>query len=407
MSRIAARIEVQRLAEVLGLGNRLPEGVESLPAEELKRLRERINELVFDDDSPAVRRLARLAVFLPDRLTAWLARRWIGPWLTARIASAMPARRAAAVACALPAEFLAAVAVELDPRRARDLLRRLPVATILGVAGFLLDRCEYAALGRFVEYVDDAAIRAVIDTTPAEADLLKVAYHVSSRNRLDHLVRMLPQARRAQAMLLVLDESQDILLELLALIVHVGYGLQRELGDLVAAQDEAVLDRIIEATHHLGLWPDLLPVVAMLSQTLQARVVNLPRLREQPDILEQILAVVDEHRLWTSLLPLVRLMQAPMREALARAAAGLEDAAMRRACDAAQLTERWDEIADVVALMPRQHQRRILDLAFDYVEPDTALGRRLLDLVEARALGPALRVSWRRSLASAAPPAAG
>ena len=92
-------------------------------------------------------------------------------------------------------------------------------------------------LGTFVAVFPDDVVAEVEAAIEDEEALLKAAYFVESRNRLDHLVRLMPRERLRRAVLLALDESRDLMREVASLIVNVSYALKRELGEIAAEQD--------------------------------------------------------------------------------------------------------------------------------------------------------------------------
>lgn len=388
MSRLAARAEVHKLGRTLGAAEGSLAFLERLPPEMLRELRLGTYEALFSLDQKLVLRITRLLRWLPVFLLAWIAR-LAGPLLTARVAGEMPARRAARLARRLPPAFVADVCLHLDPRCAHDLIRALPTPTILGFAMELLRREDWITTGRFVDFLSDEAIRAVLDHIQDDEQLLRISFYVESRNRLDHVVRLLPPERLRAAILLAVDESRDILTEVMALIIHVSYALKRELGDLAAAQDEAVLNRVVQATHRQGLWADLLPTISVLSVEAQRKVVNLPVLREDPSVIASILAGAHAHRLWCDVLPLIPYMDEPMRAAVAGHAAELPRDALADAADAALLGEYWEPLLDIARRIPLARQREWADILRRYGEVDAELLARLEQRVRALGFGEA------------------
>lgn len=371
MSGLAVRAEMNKLRHLLELEDSALPFLESVPEAQLRRLRDAVHERLFAQDRPVFRRLARIASWLPWWLAVPLCHA-IGPMLAARVVSEMPARRAFASAIRIAPAFLAEVCVHLDPRRARELIRYIPPARIALVALELLRREDYMTMGRFVDFLSDDAIRAVLDTIPGEAALLKIAFFMDSRNRLDHVVRLMPPERRARVLLLALDDASDLLDEILLLITHVNYALKRELGDLAAAQDEAVLERIVRTAEEQKLWSDLLPVVASLSADNQRKVVNLPILRRSPAMQENILHAADAHDLWRITLPLMLFLDEPSRAVWAMVAARLPRAALERATQATLVGELWQPMMDLVRRMPREKQEEFAEILAGYgkVDPD-------------------------------------
>lgn len=388
MTRLASRAEVHKLSRTLGATDGALAFLERLPPETLRELRLGTYEALFSLDEKLTQRITQLLRYLPVFLVAWIAR-LAGPLLTARIAGEMPARRAARMAQRLPPTFVADVCLHLDPRCAHDLILALPTPSILGFAKELLRREDWITTGRFVDFLSDDAIRAVLEHIRDDEILLRVSFYLESRNRLDHVVRLLPPERLRAAILLAVDSSRDILTEVLSLIIHVSYALKRELGDLAAAQDEGVLNRVVQATQQQGLWADLLPTISVLSIEAQRKVVNLPVLREDPNVLHGILDAACTQRLWCDLLPLIPYMGEPMRAAVARLAAELPHDALVGAADAALLGEHWEPLLDIARRIPPARQREWANILRRYGEVDAELLARIERRAQALGFGDA------------------
>jgi len=380
MTRLAARAEVLKLCRTLGADPEQLGFLERLPAEQVRELRRAVYDRFFLLDRKLFDRVTRAFRRLPFWLGAWMAR-LAGPLLTARVAGDLPARQAARMAQRLPPAFVADVCPFLDPRCAHDLIHALPTAAILPIALELLRRRDWITTGRFVDFLPDEAIRAVLEHIENDEMLLRISFFVESPNRLDHVVHLMPAERLRQAILLAVDESRDLLTEVMSLIIHVSYALKRELGDLAAAQDESVLDRVVEAAHAQQLWTDLLPAISVLSEAAQHKVVNLPILREDASVLVSILDAAHRGALWGDVLPLVRFMDEPMRIAVARFAENLPTDALEGAAAAALLGEHWEALLDIARRIsePRQRAWATIVCGYGEVDPD------LLDRIARRA----------------------
>lgn len=382
MSRLASRAELVKLALLTGANESQLAYLEAVPSETLRQLRIALLERYARQQHAVIRRLAAFARWLPVWLIVPLARWWLGPALTARIAGEMPAPQAAAITQRLDPAFMADVAAWLDPRRARELIRLVTVDRIVDVAQSMLSRRDYVTMGRFVEFLADEAVRAVAERIPDEGELMQIVFHVESKNRLDHLVRVLPPERIRAAILMVLDPARRPLWpKILSLVTHVGYALKRELGDLAASQGDAVLDAIIHAVQEEDLWEDLLPVVACLSPEVQARVVNLEAIC-QPSMMRRILKAADATNAWPDLISLVQWMGPTAREAVADAVAAMPEDTLRRVAYAALLREQWEPTLDVVRRLPLERQQECLRIVEHYrahadVETMERIDRRL------------------------------
>lgn len=391
MTRLAARAEVDKLSRALDLDPLRLAPLRELPAEDLRALRQALDERLHAIDMRLFRNVARLLRWIPIWFAGWIARLF-GPLLTASVAGEMPARRAARMAQGLPPPFLAEVCRYLDPRCARDLILALPIPAIVEVAMELIQRRDWMTTGHFVDALSDEAIRAVLDRVHDDEVLLRIAYYVESRDRLDHVVRLLPRERLRQTILLAVDPKREVLTEVVSLIVHVSYALKRELGDLAAAQDESVLDRVVAEAQSQGVWADLLPVISVLSEPAQQKVVNLPVLRRDPAVLASILDVAHRDDLWCHVLPLIRYMDEPMKAAVAAIAVQLPREALAQAADAALLGEHWEWLLDIASRIPLHKQREWAGVVRRYREMDEALWLRIAQRAEELGLGDAFAV---------------
>lgn len=388
MTRLAARSELDKLARALGLDASGLTHLRDVPAEDLRTLRQALDERLHSIDARLFRKVARLLRWVPIWFAGWLARLF-GPLLTALVAGEMQSHRAARMAQGLPARFIAEVCRYLDPRCAHDLILALPVPVIVEVALELIGRRDWMTTGHFVDSLSDDAIRAVLDRVNDDAVLLRIAYYVESRDRLDHVVRLLPRERLRQTILLAVDPQREVMTEVVSLIVHVSYALKRELGDLAAAQDESVLDRVVAEAQALGVWADLLPVISVLSEPAQHKVVNLPVLRRDPAVLASILDTAHRDDLWCHVLPLIRYMDEPMKQAVAAIAVSMPREALAQAADAALMGEHWEWLLDIASRIPLHKQREWAGVMRRYRATDEELWQRIALRAEQLGLGEA------------------
>lgn len=385
MTQLASLAELEKLAAVLEPPAALLEELRDarLPSSVIRDIRRAIAESEFGMEDARFRRLAWIANRLPVFVIHWLAVHRLGPLIVARVAGLLSARKAAHIAQRLPAGFIAEVCAHIDPRYARDLISRLPPAKVVETARLMIAQGEYITMGRFVDFLPDDSISAVLSSVEDEEELVRIAYYVESRNRLDHVVRLMPRERLRKAILLVLEPERDLMLQLMSLVFHVSYDLQHELAELAAEQEEAVLNQIVTATQAHDLWGDLLPVIALLSEDIQRKVCNLPLLREDRRVLEAILAAAEQQHLWRALLPLVPLMDALMREAVADIATGLAPPALRDIAEAALMAEQWRPLAELVSHMPESKQREIVQVLKDFsADIDPELEQRLMEITQ-------------------------
>ncbi|HEU0196609.1 MAG TPA: hypothetical protein VFQ88_05245 [Nevskiaceae bacterium] len=356
MSGLAIRAEIEKLERLCRVGSGCFAYLKPVPAPQIRRLREAVQDSLFGGrDAVLFKRLALAGALLPLPLVAMMAEKIFGPMLGARVAGEMSTRRAVALAAKLPIKFLADVSVELDPARARDILHELPPEQIRDVALELVSRGEFVTMGRFVGYLTHAAIRLTTQSFKDPGDLLRVAFYIEDKPRLDEVVALMSDARLLDVMHAAQADPDGLWAEAVALMGDVSDTLKRKLGDLVAGQPPEVLAGLVQTAHRQHLWDDVMPVVAHMSEAAQRHISTVPELCEH-DIMCGILVAVDKHQLWDALLPLIDYMGSAQLKTLAWVATDdLPVAALGRALTVANRGGKWDAILTLAEEMtPKQ-----------------------------------------------------
>lgn len=370
---LATRAELDKLAVTL---QRDPDQLAFLrdvaPAQ-LRALRIAVYERIFEDDRRAYQRLARLGARLPRRIAARRLGPLVGPAAAARVAAEMPSRRALEFVEHFDDDFVVEASEYLDPRRTREALRGAPRERVVAIARALAARGDVMTMSRFVEFLPDETTAAVVEAIEDEALLLRVAFYMGSKTRIDHVVAMLPDERRRRLIRAVQERADELLAIFLSVLVHVSYRTKRELVDIAADEGEELLEGFVRATHAHHAWAEMLPVVAAMSERARTIAVNVPVLRE-PDVQAQIVRAADEHGLWSIVLGLVDAMGEENRDAVAAQFAELEPQALARAAEAALMGERWEALLDIVRRLPdeRRAQFGTVVAAFGEVDPELA-----------------------------------
>lgn len=214
---LRSRAEVMKLARLL---RRRPEQLsylERLPPEDVQRLREQVTDMLFDAHDATLQRLAAASRLLPVGLVAMIGEHAFGPTLSARVAALLDPDRAVGMAEKLPTEFLAEIAIDVDPRRSSGVIGRMPPAQIRRVTRELVRRGEYVTMGRFVGHLSEPALRASM-TELDDATLLRTAFVLEERDRLDALAELVGQDRIAG--LLEVAEEEGLWAEALDLLMR-------------------------------------------------------------------------------------------------------------------------------------------------------------------------------------------
>ena len=250
----AERLKLARLLEV-EVGSLPPMG--GVAATDLARLREQMTDRLFEDDGGLLRHAAAATRLVPDALVALIARRAFEPVLCARIAAAIDPAQAIGVATRLPVGFLCDVAVALDPRRVAAVLVGVPGSMTVPVSTELARRGEHVTMGRFLAFIPDGPLAAAVEVLDDEA-LLRIAFVLEDRDRLDHVVGLLSPAR----VLRLLRCAHDLHLwpEVLDLVVHLGDDRLDQVADgLVVLLQEGgtVVDDVLAAARDADLLESL------------------------------------------------------------------------------------------------------------------------------------------------------
>jgi len=249
---LQTRAELTKLARLLGAPEAALEFLASRGHGELRDLEARISAALFDEHRAAFGRLADASKLLPASLVAKMSELVFGPMLSARVSGAMPPDRAVEVASKLRMKFLTDVTVQLDPRNAAAILQRIPVDIVVGVARMLLERGEHVTMGRFVDYLPDAAIRAVIANVEDDIALLRITGYVERRERLVELIDMVPPERVKRIVAAVAEGPADVRLAGFVMMSQLSDAQQGRLGDIAIALGPERLKALVSAAGKAG-----------------------------------------------------------------------------------------------------------------------------------------------------------
>jgi hypothetical protein len=242
MSRAAealqARAEILKLARMLDCEPGELAYLERIAVGDLRALRARIVEVLWDDDNAVLSRIAAASKLLPVPIIATIAQRAFGPLLAARLTALIEPSRAVDVAGRLPTEFLADIAVELDPRRAGSVLVSLEPARVGAITRVLVERGEEVTMGGFVGHLGDDAIRAALAEMD-DATLLRVGFMLEDKGRLPLLVSLLPE-QRVRGLIAAAAEA-ELWVEALDLLGHLSAEQRAMIVDGAAELDPDAL----------------------------------------------------------------------------------------------------------------------------------------------------------------------
>lgn len=337
------RAEILKLARVLGTPPEELAYLERAAPQDLRVLREQAIDALFERDHDRLRKLALASRVLPSAIGAKIARWALGPLLSARVTGLLDPGKAVDLAKRLPATFLADIAIELDPRRAREVIERMPAAQVADIASELAQRDEQVTMGRFVGYLDDEAIGAAIEQLD-DGSLLRVAFVLEDKDRLDHILGMIPEPRMAG--ILNTADRDRLWPEALDLLDHMSDERKGALAEIAAG--EGLLESLAETAYAESLWDVVLPVIPLMSEASRVILAQLP-IVENTAALASILEAAGEYDLWAALLPLVEHISAGPRDQVAALGATLPQPVLEHIVDLVNSGDLWSMFVPLAA----------------------------------------------------------
>jgi hypothetical protein len=299
------RAEIAKLARLLGRRSDQLAYLESVPAADLRALREQVTETLFNAGAGPLGRLAAASRLLPVGIVATMAAHVFGPVLSARIATLIEPDRAVQMAAKLPTPFVADIACELDPRRAHEVIARIPAARIAEVTSELVGRGEYVTMGRFVGHLDPAAIKAAVGAMDEPA-LLQVAFVLESKESFRDVFDLLSDQRLAQV--IECASREELWPETLDLLTNLVDDQRERAIEIAAGCDDGILGTLIRAADADASWDLVLPLTGLMTEASLKRFVSL-RALQRKGVLEHIVdAAADHEELWANLVPMVSLL---------------------------------------------------------------------------------------------------
>jgi hypothetical protein len=313
------RAEIAKLARLLGRSPDQLGYLQAITSDDIRELREQVTEVLFSSGG-ALGRLAAASRLLPVGLVATIAERVFGAVLSARIAGLVEPDRAVQMAAKLPTEFLADIAVELDPRRARAVIAKIPPAQIAAITHVLVARDEYVTMGRFVGHLDTAAIAAAVAAMSDRA-LLQVAFVLENPDNFGDLLGQLSTPRLEH----VIDTAaaEDLWPEALDLLTRLDDEQRREVIEVAAAREDEVLDALIESAHRDGMWELVLPLTGLMGEDSLRRFASLRSLQADGVLEEIVDASVGHAELWGNLVPIIAFLPELCQARVAKHVSGL------------------------------------------------------------------------------------
>ncbi len=340
-SKLELRAEIAKLARLLGVGPDQLAYLDKVSPDGVRRFREQVTDSLFDRDQARLGRLAAGSRVMPAQLSATIAQRTLGPVLCARLTGLVEPAKAVAIAGHLDAPFLTDVTVELDPRRAKDVIARIPAELVGMVARELAARGEVVAMGRFVGYLGDDAVRAAMAGID-DVVLLQTAFVMEGKERLDHILSLLPTERLRS--ITTAAEQHGLWEETLDLLTHLGPERVEQIVDDI---DPADLHGLADAVRRDGLWPPLLATAERLTPDQLDRIAERLLGQGLEDELPGLIAAIEASDRWDTGLRMLAGLPPEAKARLAPVASTLNGDERRRALEQAESRGLLDELGPI------------------------------------------------------------
>lgn len=372
MSRVLeVGAEITKLARLLNVDEKQLEFLRDTSPKALAKFRTRVTDKLYDQDGERLGYVAAAAKLIPVAVAARMASHAFGPTLSAALAGLLEPDRAVGIAGKLPEEFLTETAVQLDPRRAAEVVAQLPAATVANVGKALADRQDHVTAARFVGYLPEASLRPALAAL-GDADILKIAFVLEDKSRLADLARM---AHDRFGALTQATADHGLWAEALDLLEHLDADQRAELADIAATQDEAYLTALIEHARDTQAWETLLQVTDVASPNALQRIAGVPVVSSGAVITPLARTAIDGGR-WATLLPSVPYLTDAGKRAVAAVVSTLPSAEISRLATEALQRGQWDALYPIAMGLPADRRREVAALPpFD--DPDVL--RQILD----------------------------
>lgn len=277
---LATRTELVKLARALDTAPEDLDFAASLDHHQLRRLRERVVDALYDEHRTAFQRIAAVTRLLPTPVNVRIALRAFTPYLAARVAGEMTPAKAAELADRMPVEYLAEASMHLDPRRASPLVANMRPDRAVAVVLDLVGRGEYLTLGRLLDAASAALIRDVATVVSAEA-LLRIGYFAECDRQLTRAVGVLPADRLRAVVHRALTGPPDLLSAGLSLIGRLTDDrLRGQLAGYAAEADDRTLTALLRTAVIEGAVGELRVAVAAMDEQARRRVLAVPAIAE-------------------------------------------------------------------------------------------------------------------------------
>jgi hypothetical protein len=192
-----AAAEIRKLAHQLGVASADLEFLGDLVTDDLRELRTRIGDYLFEADKHHFGKVAAVSRLVPNAVAAKVTEFALPPLIAARTAELLEPAKAADMVGRLSDRYLADVSAAMDPTRCPEVIAQIPPASVAKVGAELARRKEWVVMGGFVSVVSGPGLRAAVAGLDGE-QLLRVGYVLDDLSRMDEIAQLLSDAQLDQ-----------------------------------------------------------------------------------------------------------------------------------------------------------------------------------------------------------------
>lgn len=284
MSDLRTRAQIILLARALSAEPEDVRFLESLGADDVRELRERISGKLFDEQSEKLHRLASTVKIAPAGLSARIAEKAIPPVVAGRAAGLVPLDKMVLMVSKLSPEYMSVVSAEIDPRAIAEAIPLLPIPPAVAATRVTMARGDHVTLARFIDFASEDLIRAVEKDTDDDESLLQVGFYVQSDAHLSQVVRMLPPERVRAMITTAATGPAGLLIDGVFMTARVDDDLKQMMGDILIAQDDDTLTRVVDTVVDADAVAEFRTVLAQVSPASLERLAANPAVDKHPEL---------------------------------------------------------------------------------------------------------------------------
>jgi hypothetical protein len=275
MTDLVARAQLAMLADTLGVRTEDLPDLGRLDSDQLRALRERISDLIFDEQGAVFARINKLAPLVPNPVVASLSQALVPPLVAGRAAGALGIQhpdRATKILADLSPRYMADCAPYLDQRVIAVLAPRIPVEVLIPAANELMRRKAYVTASWFLDYAPTELVPGFERGITDKAGLLHTTALVQSDSRLGEIVRVLPRERVEVIVRTAVSGPPELLLAGLSVLSRLEPELTAELAEVLMGElDDDRLSEALRTAVEADATAELLAVAAALPPEARRR----------------------------------------------------------------------------------------------------------------------------------------